>query len=192
MAKESVLKKEFKVSDVQRVRNLVNKDFHAKTKANIGYNKKFVERKEGDVWKEDGKTWTITKGIRTNVTKLDNAKKLARIPLTCPQCSRRMKHNNDKKMYYIHGFCFECTIDFEVSLRRAGLYDKYEKEMIRGNIDVHSKDLKEWVDEMINHTETIVTEQGDIEDWDSNKDLFKKQLLEKLDVYLEHVRKVYD
>ena len=32
MNKDSVLKKEFKQEDVQRVRNLVNKDYTAKTK----------------------------------------------------------------------------------------------------------------------------------------------------------------
>ncbi len=39
MAKDSLLKKEFKQSDVQRVRNLVNKDFTSKTKIQSGYAK---------------------------------------------------------------------------------------------------------------------------------------------------------
>ena len=37
MSNESLLKKEFKKSDVQRVRNLVNKDFTSKTKQQAGY-----------------------------------------------------------------------------------------------------------------------------------------------------------
>ena len=41
MSKESLLKKEFKHSDVQRVRNLVNKDFNSKTKLQSGYKKSF-------------------------------------------------------------------------------------------------------------------------------------------------------
>ena len=189
---ESILKKEFKMSDVQRVRNLVKKDFHSKTKANVGYDKAHQHRKEGDVWEENGKTWTIQDGIRTNVTRLDKAKKLARVPLTCPKCSGTMKHRNDKKMYFIHGMCFDCVIEFEATLRKAGLYDKYEREMMKGNLDAHSKDLKNWVDEMVNYTDTIVTEHGDVEDWQSNKKEFKKQLLERLDTYLEHVRNMYD
>ena len=39
MSNESLLKKEFKHSDVQRVRNIVNKDFTASTKQQAGYKK---------------------------------------------------------------------------------------------------------------------------------------------------------
>ena len=42
---ESLLKKDFKESDVQRVRNLVNKDFTSKTKQQVGYQKKYVKYK---------------------------------------------------------------------------------------------------------------------------------------------------
>ena len=38
---ESLLKKEFRQSDVERVRNLVNKDYTGKTKLQVGYQKKF-------------------------------------------------------------------------------------------------------------------------------------------------------
>ena len=57
MAKDSLLKKEFKQSDVQRVRNLVNKDFTSKTKIQTGYSKNNKRYKEGDVWEEGSKTW---------------------------------------------------------------------------------------------------------------------------------------
>ena len=59
--KENLLKKEFKYKDVQRARNLIKKDYHAKTVESVGYQKAFKDRKEGDVWEEDGKTWTIKK-----------------------------------------------------------------------------------------------------------------------------------
>ena len=39
MSKETLLKKEFKESDVQRVRNLVNKDFTSGVKVQTGYRK---------------------------------------------------------------------------------------------------------------------------------------------------------
>ena len=80
MAKDSLLKKEFKQSDVQRVRNLVNKDFTSKTKIQSGYAKTSKRYKEGDIWEEQGKKWTIKNGIKQNVTKLDKAKKAVRIP----------------------------------------------------------------------------------------------------------------
>ena len=44
MSNESLLKKEFKQADVQRVRNLVNKDFTSKTKSQTGYKKSYKRR----------------------------------------------------------------------------------------------------------------------------------------------------
>ena len=82
---ESKLKKEFKESDVQRVRNIVNKDFNSKTKNQTGYQKKYLTHSEGDIWEESGKTWTIKNGLKQNITKLDNFKKSIRIPLACPK-----------------------------------------------------------------------------------------------------------
>jgi hypothetical protein len=69
--KESLLKKEFRQSDVNRARNLVKKDFSAKTVDGIGYTKTQGVYGEGDTWEESGRTWTIKNGIRQNVTKLD-------------------------------------------------------------------------------------------------------------------------
>ena len=58
------LKKEFKHSDVQRVRNIVNKNFTAKTKIQAGYQKALIKYIEGDVWEESGKSWTIKNGLK--------------------------------------------------------------------------------------------------------------------------------
>lgn len=41
----------------------------------VGYSKKKEFYKEGDIWEEDGREWTIKDGIRQNVTKMDRAKK---------------------------------------------------------------------------------------------------------------------
>jgi hypothetical protein len=120
---ESLLKKEFKEKDVNRARNLVNKDYSAATSIQSGYTKAYVHRQEGDIWEEDGRKWTIKDGIRQNVTKLDTVKDAVRIPLRCPKCNGPMNHWLAKKMYRIHGFCFvPCTVVYEAELRKAGLY----------------------------------------------------------------------
>ena len=108
MSKDSLLKKEFKQSDVQRARNLINKDFTKKTKFQVGYQKKFNHHEEGDIWEENGKSWTIKNGIKQNITKLDKAKKAHLMPLFCPNCNRVMKKRNDKPFYKIHKKCFDC------------------------------------------------------------------------------------
>ena len=186
---ESLLKKEFKQSDVQRVRNLVKKDFTGKTKLQSGYQKSYVSHKEGDEWEEGNKTWTIKNGIKQNVTKLDAAKKAVRVPLSCPKCGGSMKHHLAKKMYKLHGFCFDCTIDYEAELRKAGLYSKYEKEMIEGNMKNFAKDLTSWVGMYVQHQNTFVTEQGVVEDWGGMNNKTREKILKDLKEFTITMRK---
>lgn len=186
---ESLLKKEFKESDVQRVRNLVNKDFTSSTKQQVGYQRTTKRHKEGEEWEEDGKTWTIKNGVKQNLTKLDSAKKSVRVPLRCPKCGGSMKHHLAKKMYKIHGFCFNCTIDMEAELKKAGLYETYEKRMMQGNIKGFMKDIEAWVLESINTNESFVTEDGVIEDWGGVGQGFKQQILKDLKGYTDLLRK---
>ena len=189
MSKESLLKKEFKQSDVQRARNLVNKDFTAKTKEQIGYQKAYKKYEEGDIWEEGGKTWTIKNGIKQNVTRLDAAKKAIRIPLRCPKCGGPMKHWLAQKMYRIHGFCFDpCTVEHEASLRKAGLYEQYEKRMMQGNMKAFAKDIEEWVLDYVSQQESFVTEDGVVEDWDNNS-THNDKILENLKEYLSIINK---
>jgi|LULI01.1.fsa_nt_gb hypothetical protein len=190
MAKDSLLKKEFKQSDVQRVRNLVNKDFTSKTKIQSGYAKSSKRYKEGDIWEEQGKKWTIKNGIKQNVTKLDKAKKAVRMPLKCPNCGGPMKHWLAKKMYKIHGFCFDpCTVEMEASLRKAGLYKQYEQRMMQGNMKAFMKDIEQWALEVMSEqtSNSFVTEAGDIEDWKGNSTDKNKQLLDDVKTYIKHL-----
>lgn len=187
MSKDSLLKKEFKKSDVQRVRNLVNKDFTSGTKQQSGYKKSTKRYKEGDIWEESGKQWTIKNGLKQNITKLDAAKKAVRIPLTCPKCGGSMKHHLAQKMYKIHGFCFDpCTVEMEADLRKAGLYEQYEKRMMQGSMKAFSADIEQWALDQISNQDTFVTEQGDIEDWKSNSSE-KKKVMENVKQYLTHL-----
>jgi hypothetical protein len=190
MAQESLLKKEFKQRDVERARNLVNKNFSAKTVDGIGYQRAYVAYGEGDVWEENGRTWTIKDGIRQNITKLDKAKKALQIPLACPKCGGPMKHWLSQKMYKIHGFCFDpCVVEYEAELRKNGLYEQYEQSMIKGGLRAFLADLEQWVKDQINTTHTFVTEQGDVEDWNSNKTKSDELLTQNLQEFLQHARK---
>ena len=189
MSKESLLKKEFKQSDVQRARNLVNKDYTASTKVQSGYRKSTKRYKEGDVWEDNGKTWTIKNGIRQNVTKLDKAKKAVRIPLRCPNCGGPMKHHLAKKMYKLHGMCFDpCTIEMENNLKKIGLYEEYVKKMMSGNISTFANDIESWVLQSINDSSNMVTEDGTIEDWGGMNKEYKEKILNDLRTYVTNLR----
>jgi hypothetical protein len=187
MSNESLLKKEFKKSDVERVRNLVNKDFTAGTKQQTGYKKTIKKYAEGDIWEDGGRQWTIKNGIKQNITKLDTAKKALRIPLRCPNCGGPMKHHLAKKMYKIHGFCFDpCTVEMEANLKKAGLYGKYEERMMQGNMKAFANDVEQWALALVNTQDTFVTEAGDVEDWQSNKTK-DKEMLKNVRQYVTHL-----
>ena len=186
--KESFLQKEFKQSDVQRVRNIVNKDYNASTKTQSGYSKSNKKRKEGDVWEENGKMWTVKGGLKQNITKLDKAKKSIRIPLACPKCGTSMNYHLHKKMYKIHGFCFDCTIDYEAQLKKEGLYDSYVKNFISGNAKAWVKDLESWILETLEKDSSYVTEHGDVESWGAVGKDYKKEVKNELYNYIKLLR----
>jgi len=187
MSNESLLKKEFKKSDVERVRNLVNKDFTAGTKQQTGYKKSIKKYVEGDIWEDGGRQWTIKNGVKQNITKLDSAKKALRVPLRCPNCGGPMKHHLAKKMYKVHGFCFDpCTVEMEANLRKAGLYKKYEERMMQGNLKAFANDVEQWALDLVNTQDTFVTEAGDIEDWQSNK-AKDRDILKNVRQYVSHL-----
>ena len=56
LEKQSVLKKQFREEDIQRVRNLVTGKYGSKINQSVGYKKPDIIRKEGEVWEEDGRT----------------------------------------------------------------------------------------------------------------------------------------
>jgi hypothetical protein len=191
MANESMLQKDFKQRDVQRMRNLITKNYGDKTVTQAGYTKENVEHKEGDVWEENGKQWTIKNGLKQNITRLDNIKKSLIIPLTCPNCSKPMKNDTlNKKMWPIHKMCFDCVITMETELKRTGKFEEYERNMTRKGIETYIKELEEALLELSLSTEdeSIVTESGDIEHWvGGNVD--KQKILQDLQ---EHIQKLKD
>lgn len=187
--KDSLLKKEFKQKDVQRARNLITKQYSDKTTVGVGYEKKETKHKEGEVWEEDGKKWTIKNGIKRTVSKYKDVKEGVKIPFTCPKCNGSMQHHLAKKMYKIHGFCFNCTIEYESHLRKIGKYKEYEKAMMTGNMGKFVKDLSDYVLETLDAKEEHVTEIGDNENWGSTGTKYKEVVKNKLKEYLEEVKK---
>ena len=190
---ESMLQREFRERDVQRMRNLITKNYDAKTVTQTGYVKKHIEYKEGDIWKENNKTWTIKNGIKVTVSKLDDLKKLTVLPLTCPKCKCALKSTNiNKKMWYIHKMCFECVIKMETELKRDGKYEEYAKNMIKKGMSKHVEELEQLLLEIaLNPThENFVTEQGDIETWKSSFD--SKQITQELQTYIQSIKNILD
>ena len=185
MTKETVLKKEFKQRDVERLRNLVKGKYGDRTSVGIGYSKPKEFHDEGDVWEEDGRTWTIKNGLKQNITKLDKAKEGIVLPLFCPKCSKTMKPHLDKQWFIINGHCFNCQVDHEHKLRLEGKFEENQQELTNDLVDGVTKDFEIWFNEMINHKDQFVTEAGDIEKWDGTG---KEQLLKQKEEALKYLQ----
>lgn len=190
MNNDSVLKKEFKERDVQRLRNLVSKDYAGKTITQVGYTKERIERKEGDVWEENNKTWTVKNGIKMTVTKLDLVKKALQMPLVCPSCKKAMnKGRLDKHMYSVHGKCSDCVIAYETELKRLGKFEEYQRNIIKQGVAYHIKEIEDALLELALNSpeESFITEAGDIESW-KGKGINKQEITEGLQDYLQKLK----
>lgn len=158
------LKKEFRRGDVQRLRNIFSGKAGDSTTLQVGYTGDVAEHKEGDVWLENGKQWTIKNGIKQTYTKLDSVKKLLSIPVMCPSCNTKMKHPLDKKMYTIHKKCLNCVQSYETQLKLEGKYEEYVKSFTTANAKAFISEARDFIKDVSTQKNQFVLESGQIED----------------------------
>lgn len=163
----SQLNKQFSDRDLQRMRNIVTGNTANNTRIQAGYINKKIQYIEGDVWEEDGKTWTIKNSIKQTITKHDTLKSMFEFPLTCPNCNKPMKnHSLNKKMFSIHKKCSNCVIEIETKLKIEGKYEEYEKNLLNANKNSSLNDTESMFEDFINNPHNqYITENGDIEKW---------------------------
>jgi hypothetical protein len=168
---ETQLNKEFDERDLQRMRNIISGNTANTTRIQTGYTKKHIERSEGDIWEENGKTWTIKNSLKQTVTKHDKLRELVKMPFKCPECERAMKANKlNKKMWVIHKKCFNCVIEYETTLKATGQYEEYAKNIMNANKNTFADDYEAAVKEYETaQPDTYVSEAGDIENWVGGK-----------------------
>jgi hypothetical protein len=187
---ESQLKREFKERDVQRMRNIVTKDYSAKTGVQIGYTPDYIEHKEGDVWEEQGKKWTIKNGLKQTVTRFDELKRQIVMPLTCPACNKPMvKGKIDKYMYGIHQKCSDCVIEYETKLKIEGKFEEYQRNIQKQGMQVHLKEMENVLLELLmgQSEDQFVTEAGDIETW-RGKGVNTQQIVQDIQEYIQALK----
>ena len=187
-----MLKKEFKQKDVNRARNLIMGKTDASTSTQIGYNTKQKDYKEGDVWTEGRKTWTIKNGIKQTISKLDKIKKEVFMPLCCPECGNVMKKRLDKPHYRIHKKCYDCVIDFEGKLKVKGEYENYIKNLKgKNSIDILNE-LESTLLSAVNVSNSnFVSEDGVVEKWVGgiDKEKFTEEIKTAAKAKRKHINK---
>jgi len=179
---ENTLKKEFNPRDVQRMRNIITGNTNDRTQIQTGYEKNSQVYKEGDVWEENGKKWTIKNGIKQSITKLDEIKKLVVIPFSCPECRQVMKVNEyNKKMWAIHQKCFDCVVKMESEMKRLGKWNEYCDNIMNRNKNAELDDLERALEDWVEESETFVSEAGEVEKWGGgDKKAIYKQVKEEI------------
>lgn len=186
MKEESNLKKEFSKRDVQRMRNLITGKSGDKTTTLAGWDKHTEDHKEGDVWEENGRKWTVKNGIKQNITKLDRIKNLAILPLNCPSCNGVMPVDDiHKKMYSIHRMCLDCVVKMEAKIKLEGKWDEYAKNVMNSNKNASLEDFERALESWMQDKDTFVSEAGDIESWSGGD---KKKMFEEIKANLDKLK----
>jgi len=187
-----MLKKEFRKKDVNRMRNLIQGKTGASTGTQVGYSKKDEDHKEGDIWTENKKTWTIKNGIKQTISKLDAIKKEVFMPLCCPKCGKVMKGQLDKPNYKIHKKCLDCVVEFEGNLKNKGLYKDYIKTLKNKNSLNIVDEMESYLLDAIHTSNSgFVSEDGVVEKWvgGTDKTEFTKQVKEAAETRRKHLKK---
>ena len=187
---DNVLKKEFSKQDVQRAHNLITGDSKSRTTEGVGYTKKYEHHVEGDVWKENGRTWTIKNGLKQNITKMDKFKKMGKLPLFCPECNTLMNKPLDKKVFPAYQKCFHCVVDAEAELKKQGKSQEYFDGLHNKHINNVQKEYENFIQEKLKESsESYITERGDKENWKGglSSDQLTQELQEGLD-FLENLK----
>lgn len=100
-----------------------------------------------------------------------------------------MKKRYDSDYYKIHKKCFDCVFEFENNLKKLGLYEEYEKNILNSELEGFINNFRSYVEDQLSQTnDSFITEQGDVEKWDGN--LNKKRVLDALDKTIEHLEKM--
>jgi hypothetical protein len=187
LPKESTLKKEFKQRDVQRMRNIITGKAGDRTQILGGWESKKEDHKEGDIWEENDKTWTIKNGIKQSITKLDKFKHLVHLPFTCPNCKKAMKDNDlNKKMYQIHNMCLDCVVEMETKIKAEGRWKEYESNVVNSNKNASLEEFEQAIEAWMQDKDTYVSEQGDIENWQGGD---KTKIYEEIKQKIEELKR---
>jgi hypothetical protein len=139
-----------KLQNIKAVQQMLDGSHKFQTKKTTGFSdaKLVAQQNErhaiGDTWEEsdtNGQIFVIEQrdGYRIRKTKnseifqelRDNLKSFPNCRKETCTCSGI--HPIDKKMQVIHKMCFDCVIDMEHEMTKAGTYEEYSKNKIREN-----------------------------------------------------------
>jgi hypothetical protein len=203
-----------KLQNVKAVQQMLDGTHKFQTKKTVGFSdaqsKKSEHREIGDVWEETDSNGNVhvieqREGFRIRKTKNSEIFQSIRDELqSFPNCRKDTctcvgTHQLDQKMRKIHGMCFDCVIEMEHELKKAGKYDEYEQNKIRENAMAWLRDAERDVD-LLKQAYTQVQQfvsnsDGQVEHWsakmtaDEFENTIQKQFEEFKTKFLEKLNK---
>lgn len=173
-----------KLQNIKAVQQMLDGTHKFQTKKTVGFSdvksKQSEIREVGDIWEETdahGNTYVVEQrdGFRIRKTKNSDLFQTVRDELQAfPNCRKETctcigTHHLDQKMRKIHGMCFDCVIEMEHELKKAGQYEEYERNKIRENALAWLRDAERDV-ELLKQTYTqtqqfVANSDGHVEHW---------------------------
>ena len=176
-----------KLQNVKAVREMLDGTHKFQTKKTTGFSdadatsKKNERHEIGSVWEEKDPTSGLTyiveqrDGFRVRKTKnsdeLQSVREELRSFKNCPKefCTCNTPNHLDEKMRKFHSMCFDCVIEMEHELKKAGKYKAYEQQKMRENAEAWLKSAEQDV-ALLKETYTQASQfvssgNGDIETW---------------------------
>ena len=172
-----------KLQNIKAVQQMLDGEHKFQTKKTVGFSdakNKAEHREIGDTWEETdthGNVYIVEQrdGFRIRKTKNSDLFQSIRDELHAfPNCRKETcicigTHQLDQKMRKIHGMCFDCVIEMEHELKKAGKYEEYEQDKIRENALAWLRDAERDV-EMLKQAYTqvqqiVANSDGHVEHW---------------------------
>jgi len=175
-----------KLQNIKAVQQMLDGTHKFQTKKIVGFSdaeskgKQSEHREIGDVWEETdahGNAYIVEQrdGFRIRKTKNSEIFQSVRDELhSFPNCRKNVctcigTHHLDQKMRKIHGMCFDCVIEMEHEMKKAGTYEEYEQHKIRENALAWLRDAERDV-ELLKQTYTqtqqfVSNSDGHVEHW---------------------------
>lgn len=190
-----------KLNNIKAVNQMIRGEHRTQTRTTKGFEKKSIEREVGDSWVDkNGQKWIQKNGYKAKVGKLSKIRNVIEQSI-CPKCSKKTTQF-DKSFISREGKCHDCIVKEETLMvcegyvKKEPIYERWEREKIRKNVNSFLKDASKDV-EMLKERFTktdYVNSDGTIDKWklpesvesinnslDKQFEKFKDELLEQLE-----------
>lgn len=139
--------------------------FEGKNKSPTTYDKEV-----GQEWEEHGKKWIMKESGAETIDRMQEY----RMPWFCPECKSVMNGSKDRKVFYIHGTCLNCLVDYHEKLRKAGKLDQFAfRKRLLSSIswfEEREKEFDEFIEKAGENPEFVYSD-GRTEKWDNQIDM---------------------